>query len=163
MYDGDNDVKRIFSDDSRQKKRIGIGIHARASRRGYIRGGIRTQYDFLTSKQKKLLNGEVRISNMYEQYKNLENCDLNEILATKTKVEIKGILNTIRENNTCKDICSALHISNGKLYSLYKKYEIHTEKKPRKKKTDAIGLPDVMKKDDFKKLSAEDKENTYSE
>lgn len=128
MYDRDNDVNSIFLEDSRTKKRIAIGIHSRASRRGYIRGGVKTQSDYLSKKEKNKLNGEVRIYNMYDEYKNLENCDLTEILK-KEPQEIKAILTMIKDNNTANTICKKFGFSNGKLYNIYKKYNVYIEKK----------------------------------
>ena len=150
-----NDIQRIFYEDSRVKKRIGIGVHSRASRLGYIRGGMKTASDFLTARERKQLNGEVRSYNMYEEFKNLDNCNLDEILK-KSDLEVKGILTMIKENNTCAAICSKLNISNGKLYALYDKYNVLFEKKPRKK----AALPDkskIIEIDKFKELNSFDK------
>jgi len=83
----------------------------------------------LSNKEKKKLNGEVRIFSMYDEYKNLENCNLDEIL-NKDDNTIKNILTVIKANNTCSDICSSLSISNGKLYELYKEYGVEYKKKP---------------------------------
>lgn len=123
MYDKENDIQRIFLEDSRDKKRAGIGVYKRASRRGYIRGGIKTQSDFLSNKERKKLNGEVRVYNMYEEFKDLKNCNLDEILK-RSDSEIKTILSVIKNNNTCKDICDSFKISNGKLYNFYSKYKV---------------------------------------
>lgn len=131
MYDRDNDITRLFNEDSREKKRTAVGIHSRASRRGYIRGGIKTPSDFLTNKEKKKLSGEVKVYSMYESYKNLENCNLKEILKMDNNA-IKNILTVIKENNTCSVICKGLNISNGKLYTLYRKYDVEFERKDKR-------------------------------
>lgn len=144
MYDKNNDINRIFLDDSREKKRVAIGIHCRASRLGYIRGGIKTQSDFLTAKERKKLSGEVRVTNMYEDYKNLENCDLDEILK-KSDTEVKGILTIIKHNNNCSNICKQLKISNGKLYNLYDKYKVEYSKKPTRQTKDRNNNKDISK------------------
>lgn len=128
MYDRDNDISRIFREDSRDKKRTAVGIHNRASRRGYIRGGIRTQSDFLTAKQKRLLSGEVRTYSMYDKYKDLKNCKLDEILS-KDDNEIKAILTMIKANNSSSKVQKAFGISSGKLYGYYTKYEVPIEKR----------------------------------
>lgn len=119
----ENNAKRIFYEDSREKKRTAIGIHNRASRRGYIKGGIRTAYDFMTAKERKKLNGEVKVYNMYDNYKDIKNCNLDEILK-KNDNDIKNILTIVKSNNTCSVICKRFNISNGKLYNLYKKYGV---------------------------------------
>jgi hypothetical protein len=160
MYDRDNDVNSIFLEDSRSKKRIAIGIHSRASRRGYIRGGVKTQSDYLSRKEKNKLNGEVRIYNMYDEYKNLENCDLTEILK-KEPHEIKAILTMIKDNNTANKICSKFRFSNGKLYNIYKKYDVYIEKKEPKNSLEnrsASTLPNIiLTKEKFGLLDSLDK------
>lgn len=123
MYDKDNDISRIFLDDSRDKKRTAIGIHKRASRRGYIRGGIRTQSDFMTAKQRRSLSGEVKVYSMYDVYANLENCNLQDILAKDPK-EITKILDVIKANNSASKVCKRFSISSSKLYSYYREYGV---------------------------------------
>lgn len=130
MYDKNNDVERILNEDSRDKKRTGTGVFSRASRLGYIRGGVRTQSDFLTTKEKKKLNGEVRTKNMYENYKTLENCNLNEILA-KSENEIKYILALIKKSFTSTKVSKQFGISVGKLYYIYTKYGVYTPEEPK--------------------------------
>lgn len=163
-YDKENDVERILRDDSRQKKRDGIGVYKRASRRGYIRGGVRTQSDFLTAKQRRNLSSEVRVYNMYEEYKNIENCDLNEILS-KNDTEIKAILTIIKSNNSCKQICDQFNVSNGKLYTIYDKYEVEYGKRPVKPKDnkDKLNNIAIMNVKDFKKLQTIEKGNYINE
>lgn len=135
MYDKDNDIERILLQDSREKKRFGIGVYKRASRKGFIRGGIRTQSDFLTKKERDKLNGEVRTRNMYEKYMTLENCNLNEILS-KSENEIKYILALIKKQFTSTKLSKQLGISVGKLYSIYREYGVYSgsEKKVDKSK-----------------------------
>jgi hypothetical protein len=160
MYDKDNDINSIFLEDSRTKKRIAIGIHSRASRRGYIKGGVRTQSDYLSKKEKNKLNGEVRIYNMYDDYKNLENCDLTEIFK-KEPNEIKAILTMMKENNTANAICKKFKFSNGTLYNLYKKYGVYIEKKERRVpalKQNNSTLPNIiLTKEKFDLLDSLDK------
>lgn len=123
-------VERIFKKDSREKKRIAIAVHNRASRLGYIRGGIKMPSDFLTNKQIRELSGEVKSYNMYENYKNLANCNLDEILS-KDKKEIKAILTIIKKSNNVKDIGTRFNVSQGKLYKLFATYGVEFNKKPR--------------------------------
>ena len=74
------DIEKIFRQDSIGKKRIGINVTKRASRRGYVRGGVRTQSDFLTAKQKRALNGEVKImDNIYKDINKLSHALLRVV------------------------------------------------------------------------------------
>ena len=63
-----NTYERMFQDEIREKKTIGRGVF---SRRGkgvkHTLRGIKTPYDYLTTKQKRELNSEVRSFNMYEK------------------------------------------------------------------------------------------------
>ena len=65
-------IEKIFMDDIRQKKRTARGVYGRASRRGYIKGGVKTQWDYMTRKEKNKLNGDVKVYNMYEKYNEIE-------------------------------------------------------------------------------------------
>lgn len=123
MYDEDNDVERMLREDSRDKKKVGRGVFNRASRRGYLRGGLKTQVDFMTAKERKKLNGKVTVSNMYEKYKDLKNCDLQEILNHENN-EVKNILTFIKANHTSKATAERFGVSSGKLYSLFNKYGV---------------------------------------
>jgi hypothetical protein len=61
-------VEKLFQQDIREKKRAASGaFHMRGKgvRNGFS-GAIRTPYHFMSNKEKKQLNGEVRTYNMYE-------------------------------------------------------------------------------------------------
>jgi hypothetical protein len=58
----------MFHDEVREKKTIGRGsFHRRGKGVKHTIRGIKTPYDFLTTKEKNKLNSEVRRSNMYEK------------------------------------------------------------------------------------------------
>lgn len=63
-----NTYERMFHDEIREKKTVGRGVYSRRGKgvRHTIRG-IKTTYDFLSTKEKKKLNSEVISSNMYEK------------------------------------------------------------------------------------------------
>jgi hypothetical protein len=62
-----NTYERSFHEDIQEKKRTGRGVFARTGRgvKHTIRG-VKTPYDFMSTKEKKKLNSEVREFNMYE-------------------------------------------------------------------------------------------------
>ena len=68
-----NTYERMFQEEIREKKKIGRGVFSRRGKgvKHTIRG-IKTPYDFLTTKEKNKLNSEVRKSNMYEEIIKLE-------------------------------------------------------------------------------------------
>lgn len=144
------DIERIFITDVIEKKKSGRGIFNRASRKGYIKGGVKTPSDFLTRKEIKKLNGEVVISNMYSEYDKIENCNLNEILS-KSENEIKGILSYIKNNHTGNKISKQFGVSIGKLYSVYEKYGVY--KKESKKETIKKEYINFISKEELMKLS----------
>lgn len=127
------EIERIFYDDVRDKKRTGYGASKRASRKGYIRGGVKTQYDFLSTKERKKLNGEVRVMNVYDKYKELENLpkypELKKMIKSGNEGEVKKILSVAKENNTSNAIKSAIGCSSGSLYGLYRDSGVPFESK----------------------------------
>lgn len=125
MKDWDNDIESIFTNDSRSKKRIGSNVTKRASRRGYIRGGVRTQSDFLTPKQRKALNGEVRVRSMYEDINKLPKWE--ELMAMPDEKQ-KEIFKKAKENQTGSKLQKYWSVSSGKLYGYYAKYNLYEKK-----------------------------------
>ncbi|AIY85283.1 hypothetical protein U729_3261 (plasmid) [Clostridium baratii str. Sullivan] len=129
MYNRDNDVERIFHMDVFEKKKSGRGVYNRASRKGFIRGGVKTQYDFLSRSEKKLLNGEVIMSNVYDDIKNIPS--LVE-LEKKDPQAITSILKTIKAKHPVKKLTEHFGISMGKLYTLFNKYGVEYEIRSKK-------------------------------
>ena len=62
-----NTYERMFHDDIQDKKRAGRGVFSRVGKgvKHTIRG-VKTPYDFMSTKERKKLNSEVREFNMYE-------------------------------------------------------------------------------------------------
>lgn len=59
-----SEITKMLEKENREKKRTAIGVFKRASRRGYLRGGMKTPYDFMTKAEKDCLNGEVVCYNL---------------------------------------------------------------------------------------------------
>lgn len=111
-----NEIERMFKSDSAYKKRIGANVCKRASRKGFIRGGVKTQSDFLTNKQKKALNGEVKImENLFKDIKNVPS--LKEMLEKKNRgVNMEILYGNIKEYHTNADLQKYWNVSSGTLY-----------------------------------------------
>lgn len=60
-------IEKMFKNDSKKMKNIGCGVYKRASRKGFLRGGMKTPYDFMSAKERRNLNGEVTTYMMFEQ------------------------------------------------------------------------------------------------
>jgi len=62
-----NTYERMFHEDIREKRKIGRGSFNRVGKGvKHTMRGIKTPYDFMSTKEKKKLNSEVREFNMYE-------------------------------------------------------------------------------------------------
>lgn len=130
----DNNVEFILKQDSREKKRTGIGVYKRASRRGYCRGGVRTQSDFLSAKEKKSLNGEVRVYSMYNDLKNLPSIEELRVMMKEKPEKAKIILTETKKNFTQKQLCTFWGLSNGAMYHYYDKLGVDYKKKGQARK-----------------------------
>lgn len=120
------DIEKIFRQDSIGKKRIGINVTKRASRRGYIRGEVRTQSDFLTAKQKRALNGEVKIvDNIYK--------DINKVPSWKEILEMDEekqykLMKTLRGLHSSNSLRLYFGIGTGTLYNKFTDLGLHQQK-----------------------------------
>lgn len=117
-----DEIEIIFISDCREKKRIASNIHKRASRLGFIRGGVRTQYDYMSSKERKKLNGVVKVSNMYENPSNLPS--YKELVSMEFD-DAKRILGIAKSKFTNNQLIKHWSISTGKLYNTFEKYGLH--------------------------------------
>lgn len=116
-----NEIEKLLINDNVYKKRIGNNVKRRASRRGYIKGGIRTQSDYLTKKEKLELNGDVKVSNVYEDIKNIPT--YNEF-REKDYALRKSILENAKKFHKTKDIAKQMGISASTLYNILSDYNI---------------------------------------
>lgn len=120
----DKTYEKLFIQDSIDKKRIGKNVANRASRRGYIKGGIKFPSDFLSAKEKKKLNGDVKVSNMYEEkYGDLQKVSLRELRRLPNDEYIK-ILTYLKKNNSVEDLAKQFNMQKNSIYNLYSKLGI---------------------------------------
>jgi hypothetical protein len=74
------EIEKMFKDDIREKKKTGTGaFHQRGKgvKHG-LSGALRTPYHFMKTKEKKKLDGEVEVYNMYETILNWNDFNLKD-------------------------------------------------------------------------------------
>lgn len=107
-------IQKIFNEDIRDKKRIGRGAF---SKRGkgvkHVIRGIKTPYDFMKTKERKKLNGECVISNMYDEIITRSEFDTKD---TETQ---KRLLIRWRELYSNKEIMLKMGITASGTFSKY--------------------------------------------
>ena len=116
--------EKLFEKDSKYKKRIARGASARASRKKGFKGGMKTPTDFMTKKQIREMSGEVKVSNIYDKYKDVSNLPDSKILIAmrkdpNKKEELKLMLTAAKSCNSTSAIRKATGISSGTLYNIY--------------------------------------------
>lgn len=119
-----NYYEKMFEKDSREKKRIARGASARASRKKGFKGGVRTPSDFMTKKQIREMSGKVKVSNIYDKYKNLENLPDKQTMLQMSKnpdtiEELRMILETAKTVHSSHTIAKYIKMSSGTLYCVY--------------------------------------------
>lgn len=144
MHSKDENIEKIFYQDSYGKKKVARGIHSRASRKGYIKH-FRMPSDYLTRKEKRNLNGKVKVYNMYDYLKDPKKVPNARQIKEMSPEEGKGVLTFLRNNYTNAKLQKMLVISSGGLYSLYDKFGIPYEKRNYVRKN--ISGREVTKKD----------------
>lgn len=123
-YEEDNDIEKMFIDECREKKRTASGVYHRASRRGYIKGGVKTQVDFLRGKERKeyIKGGPIKIMNAYDKIEGIPS--IKELEEMEFEVA-KNIVKIARKNFSAKTLKTYWNISSYTLYKIiFKKYEI---------------------------------------
>ena len=121
-----NYYEKMFEKDNREKKRIARGASARASRKKGFKGGVKTPSDFMTKKQIREMSGKVKVSNIYDKYKNLENLTDKQTMLHMSKnpdtiVELRMILETAKTVHTTHAIAKYMKMSSGTLYCIYER------------------------------------------
>ena len=121
-----NYYEKMFEKDSREKKRIARGASARASRKKGFKGGVRTPSDFMTKKQIREMSGKVKVSNIYDKYKNLENLPDKQTMLQMSKnpdtiEELRMILETAKTVHSTHAIAKYMKMSSGTLYCIYER------------------------------------------
>lgn len=143
-----NEFEKMFYQEVNEKKRIGIGVFNRASRRGYT-GTIINHYDRLSAKEKRALEGVVRVYNERDDIKNIKAFD--EIMAM-TLEEGQKYINDVRERHTVLKLRKHWNVSSYTVYNkLYPKFKIETGKgnrtpdvKPKPVKENIVEKPEVL-------------------
>ena len=121
-----NYYEKMFEKDSREKKRIARGASARASRKKGFKGGVKTPSDFMTKKQIREMSGKVKVSNIYDKYKNLENLPDKQTMLQMSKnpdtiEELRMILETAKTVHSSHTIAKHIKMSSGTLYCIYER------------------------------------------
>ena len=133
-----NYYEKMFEKDSREKKRIARGASARASRKKGFKGGVRTPSDFMTKKQIREMSGKVKVSSIYDKYKNLENLPDKQTMLQMSKnpdttEELRMILETAKTVHTSHTIAKYIKMSPGTLYCVYERVGVAYNKSKRTK------------------------------
>ena len=133
-----NYYEKMFEKDSREKKRIARGASARASRKKGFKGGVRTPSDFMTKKQIREMSGKVKVSNIYDKYKNLENLPDKQTMLQMSKnpdtiEELRMILETAKTVHSSHTIAKHIKMSSGTLYCIYERVGVAYNKSKRTK------------------------------
>lgn len=129
MYNNNSfEIEKIFNKDVRYKKTVGRSASKRASRTGRIGlKGVKTASDYMTAKEKRKLNGEVRMTNKYYELENLPVWE--DFVKNKSDETIKDILTKLKSKYTQRELTETFAISPGKLYYSYQKYGVAYEKR----------------------------------
>lgn len=107
-------IQKIFNEDIRDKKRIGRGaFNKRGKGVKHVVRGIKTPYDFMKTKERKKLNGECVVSNMYDEIITRSEFDLKDD-ETKRRMLIKW-----RELYSNKEIMLKMGITASGTFSKY--------------------------------------------
>lgn len=151
MYDKENDVERIFLEESRSKKRDGYGAMKRKATRGSSRKALKFPSDFLTAKQKREMNGEIIVSSMYK--------DINKIPSWEEIKEMDSekatnILKTTKSLHSGTKLQAYWGIRPATHYALLEKLGLHTPKpkpinKPKRGSSVYKTLDEVVSYDQF--------------
>ena len=119
------EIERLFNDDVREKRKAGSGsFHKRGKgvKHG-ISGALRTPSYYMSNKEKKKLNGEVKVTYMYETIIPLE-----EFKAQDEETQ-RNMLTVWRDKYTNEEIKKGLGTSNNPFYKLVE--DLGLPKKPR--------------------------------
>ena len=119
------EIERLFNEDIRDKRKAGSGsFHKRGKgvKHG-ISGALRTPYHYMTNKEKKKLNGEVKVTHMYETILTIEEFRL------KDEETQKLMLTRWRDIYDNGQIKKGLGIGNSPYYKMVE--ELGIPKKPR--------------------------------
>lgn len=124
----DKNIKRVYKEDLREKKRAANGAHSLKGKRGLV-GSVKTPADLLKGKAKREYEGtsEVAISSIYEHF-----VPINEFKKL-TKRERTLYLYEWRKKHTAKEICEGIGLSDlHQVYYLFRSHGVEGQKKSKK-------------------------------
>jgi len=148
------DIEKMFKEEIRDKRKVGSGsFHKRGKgvKHG-MSGALRTPSYYMSTKEKKKLNGEVEVTNMYTTL-----IPFNEFNLKDTETQ-KSLLTKWREIYNNADIRKELGISNKAFYDLVaelgipKKTRIDSDdgrRKPRQAKVSVTPKKSLMETVEF--------------
>jgi hypothetical protein len=120
LYIDPRDLKKVYTEEIREKKKAGNGsFHKRGKgvKHGF-NSALRTASYFMKAKEKRSLNGEVVVSNMYETVLHKDEFIL------KDEETQKLLLTRWREIYTNTNIIKLMGLSTQGYYNLIEKYQI---------------------------------------
>lgn len=122
-YDKDNDVERIFYSDVGEKKRAGRGaFHMKGKGVKHGMRGIVFPSDYLKPKEKRLLNGEIKMSNVYDDINNVPSL---EAIYEYDFEKAKKIMTVVKEKHSNTALMKHWSVkSSGTLYGHFYKFEV---------------------------------------
>lgn len=120
------EIERLFNDDVREKRKTGSGQFHRRGKgvKHGMNGALRTSYYYMTNKERKKLNGEVRVFNMYETILTRAEFDVQD------KETQKMLLTKWRDLYENKTIMEQMGIHTSSVFHKYIK-DLEIPKKPR--------------------------------
>jgi hypothetical protein len=142
-------IEKLFHQEIRDKKRTGSGaFHKRGKGVRHGMRGIKFQYDFLTAKEKRMLNGECVVSNMYTEI--ISKAAFDE----KEKDIQKAMLTKWRELYSNSKIMKEMGITGqGTLAKYLKDLDVPKKQRGGKKPTRVISEMSVPELQEVKLLS----------
>lgn len=150
--EGYNTIKKVYSDEIREKKQAASGCRGKKGKRGYV-GKLMFPSDFMSRKERKeyMKASEVRVGNIYE--------DINKVPSFEEFQQMefnkrKGLLVLLRELHTNRTVWEYWKIPQTRYYSLLREHGI--ELRPpkggwnRKKEIEAMQRGDTEASKDSK-------------
>lgn len=115
------EYEKLFNQESREKKKVGRGVFNRASRLGYVRGGVKTPYDYMSKEERQKLNGEVRILKKYNSISDVPTyAEFNKM----DDISKFRVLKVTHSAFTYEAICKHWGITKGVYQGFLSKYNV---------------------------------------
>ena len=145
-----NNVKAMFNNEIRDKKRTARGIHNRASRRG-IRGGVRTPVDYLTGDDKKKYMGNGKVVSYYM----VDNWE--DFINLAKENQVSTFIHLLKTLGKTKGVADSLNVAPSTLYSWINRNNLysHPDISHYFKRTKKQLLSDEVNKSDTSKNTSE--------